>query len=201
ARSRAEGAVGRRVSGTDRMSRRHAVGLVIGSVLVAGCPCAFALDPALDISQYVHRSWRIRDGFTKGRINALAQTPDGYLWLGTEFGLLRFDGVRNVPWSPPAGQDLPSTEILSLLTTRDGSLWIGTPKGLVRWKDGRLITCAPLAGQFVFSLVEDREGVVWAGGAGTPTGRLCAIRKESVECQGEDGRLGRGVFRLYEDRA
>jgi ligand-binding sensor domain-containing protein len=64
----------------------------------------------------------------------MAQTPDGYLWLGTEFGLLRFDGVRNVPWRPPPDQQLPSNQIRSLLATRDGALWIGTDKGLSRWK-------------------------------------------------------------------
>ena len=66
-----------------------------------GCPCAFALNPSLDISQYAHTAWTVRDGFFKGVINSIAQTPDGYLWLGTEFGLLRFDGVRAVPWQPP----------------------------------------------------------------------------------------------------
>jgi hypothetical protein len=66
-------------------------------ILLACSPCAFALNPSLDISQYAHTSWKIRDGFTRGIITSMAQTPDGYLWLGTEFGLLRFDGVRNVP--------------------------------------------------------------------------------------------------------
>ena len=66
-------------------------------MLLAGCAGAFALDPSLDVSQYAHTAWKIREGFTKGMIYGMAQTPDGYLWLGTEFGLLRFDGVRNVP--------------------------------------------------------------------------------------------------------
>ena len=56
--------------------------------------CAFALDPALDINQYGHTAWTIREGFFRGTIYSIAQTPDGYLWLGTEFGLLRFDGNR-----------------------------------------------------------------------------------------------------------
>src|SRR5215472_10767236 len=67
-----------------------------------------ALDPSLDISQYAHTAWKVRDGFTKGAIYAIAQTPDGYLWLGTEFGLFRFDGVRTVSWQPPPDQDLPA---------------------------------------------------------------------------------------------
>src|SRR5262249_29716422 len=75
----------------------------------APCPGAFALDPALDVSQYAHTSWKIREGFTKGIITSMAQTPDGYLWLGTEFGLVRFDGSELPPGSrqghgePPPG--------------------------------------------------------------------------------------------------
>src|SRR6185295_1357813 len=119
---------------------------VLACILLACCPAAFALNPSLDVSQYAHTSWKIRDGFTKGAINAIAQTPDGYLWLGTEFGLLRFDGVRNSPW-PPAGARLPSNEIWSLLGARDGTLWIATTKGLASWKDGALTTYPALAGR------------------------------------------------------
>ena len=66
-------------------------------MLLAGCPCAFALNPALGIDQYAHTAWNNSKGFSKGMVQAIAQTPDGYLWLGTEFGLLRFDGVRAIP--------------------------------------------------------------------------------------------------------
>src|SRR5512132_1198434 len=101
-------------------------GMVALGMLLAWSPCAFALNPALDVSQYAHTSWKIRDGFFKGRISSIAQTADGYLWLGTELGLVRFDGVRFVPWRPPAGQSLPSNHIRSLVAARDGTLWIGT---------------------------------------------------------------------------
>src|SRR6266536_6439230 len=95
-----------------------ALGTLLACMLLGWRPCAFALDPALDVSQYAHTAWKIREGFTKGFLNAIAQTPDGYLWLGTEFGLLRFDGVRNVPWQPPADQRLPTSQIFSLLAAR-----------------------------------------------------------------------------------
>src|ERR1700686_4605415 len=74
---------------------------------MACCPCASALNPSLDINQYAHTAWMIGDGFFKSAISSIAQTPDGYLWLGTESGLLRFDGVRTVPWQPPAGEHSP----------------------------------------------------------------------------------------------
>ena len=164
------------------------------------CPSAFALDPALDIEQYAHTSWKVREGFAKGGIRSIVQTADGYLWLGTAFGLLRFDGVRNVPWQPPAGQDLPSSEIYRLLAARDGTLWIGTSKGLASWRDGRLTRYVPLDGLYIFALLEDREGSLWVGAVGVPLGKLCVIRQGGVQCYGEDGRFGRGVFSLGEDR-
>src|SRR5262245_34055548 len=182
--------------------RRHVVALdiVLAGMLLAWCPGALALNPALAVSQYAHTAWKVREGFAKGEISSMAQTPDGYLWLGTEFGLLRFDGVRNVPWQPPPDQHLPSSQILTLLTTRDGTLWIGTSKGLASWKDGRLKPYAELAGYYVNKLLEDHEGSVWTGAFGLPTGRLCVIQKGIVQCYGENGDFGRAVFNLYEDR-
>jgi signal transduction histidine kinase/ligand-binding sensor domain-containing protein len=168
-------------------------------MLLAARPCAFALDPSVDISQYAHTSWKIRDGFTSGNTLSIAQTPDGYLWLGTEFGLVRFDGVRTVPWQPPPDQHLPSDYISSLLAARDGTLWIGTRKGLASWKDGKLTHYPELAGIAVFTLLEDRDDTVWAGGGGSQTGRLCAIQNGSIHCNGEDGTLGSFVVGLYED--
>jgi len=174
-------------------------GIVLAYMLLAACPNAFALNPSLDVSQYAHTSWRIRDGFTKGSIRGIAQTPDGYLWLGTEFGLLRFDGVRIVPWQPPTDQHLPDNFIWSLLAARDGTLWIGTSKGLASWKDGKLTEYPELAGQYIFKVLEDREGTIWVGGMGVPTGSLSAIRNGSVQRYGADGALSRGVISLYED--
>ena len=174
---------------------RYAVAL---GWLVTVCPSAFALNPEQDVSQYAHTAWKIRDGFTRGIINSLAQTPDGYLWLGTEFGLLRFDGVKNVPWQPPPDQHLPSSEIHKLFASHDGTLWIGTSAGLASWKNGKLTQYADLAGLRVAALLEDHEGSVWAGGIGIPTGRLCTIKKGSVHCDGEDGSFGFGVQSLYD---
>src|SRR5579863_2036575 len=103
-------------------------------MLLACCTCALALNPELDVSQYAHASWRYRDGFSKGVIPDIVQTSDGYLLLGTEFGLLRFDGVKTAPWRPPPDRPLPSDSLLSLLAARDGTLWIGTRSGLASWK-------------------------------------------------------------------
>src|SRR5262249_25540784 len=141
---------------------RMCAALALASAFGAWCPGVLALDPELDISQYAHTSWKIRDGFAAGRLTAIAQTPDGYLWVGTEFGLVRFDGVRPVQWQPPAGEALPDNYIRSLLAARDGTLWIGTLGGLASWKDGKLTSHRELSGTFVDALLEDREGTIWA---------------------------------------
>jgi signal transduction histidine kinase/ligand-binding sensor domain-containing protein len=158
---------------------------------------AWALNPALTMRQYAHTAWTIRGGFLNSPVSSIAQTHDGYLWLGTESGLLRFDGARIVRWQPQGDERLPSAQITNLLVTRDGRLWIGTFAGLASWKDGRLVTYPEFAGQVVASLVEDSQASVWAGTINVPYARLCAIRT-TVECAGEDGRFGVGVFSLFE---
>jgi ligand-binding sensor domain-containing protein len=183
----------------ERRHKRRGAAIAL-AILLACCTAAFALDPSLDINQYAHTAWRTSEGFSKGSIYSIAQTPDGYLWLGTDFGLLRFDGVRAVPWQPPGDQRLPAGRITKLLVSRDGTLWIGMTGGLASWKRGRLTHYPELAGYGIRrALLEDREGTVWAGGYGVPNGRLCAIHNGSVHCYGDDGSLGHGVLALYED--
>jgi signal transduction histidine kinase/ligand-binding sensor domain-containing protein len=171
-------------------------------VLLGGSQSFFALNPNLDISQYAHTAWTIRDGFSVGATFAMAQTPDGYLWLGSGFGLYRFDGVHAVRWQPPAGQRLPSAPY-SLLVTRDGTLWIGTFAGLVSWNGSKLTQYPEIGGRFVTSLLEDREGTVWAGmrphASDPPGGQLCAIRSGHVQCYSENGAFGTFVWSLGED--
>ena len=135
-----------------------------------------------------------------GAIFAMAQTPDGYLWLGSEFGLYRFDGVHAVPWQPPAGQQLPNKPY-ALLVTRDGTLWIGTFEGLVSWDGGKLTYYPEIGKAFVTSLLEDHEGTVWVGTYGSTVlpARVCAIRTGSVQCKGKDGAFGSFVWSLGED--
>src|SRR5271163_1760407 len=108
-----------------------------------------ALDPSLQISQYGHTAWRVEDGVFAGTPNAIAQTTDGYLWIGTQAGLTRFDGVRFVSWRPPEGKELPSSRINSLLGARDGSMWIGTAMGLAHWRNGELTNCRDPTGSIM----------------------------------------------------
>src|SRR5262249_39053846 len=183
---------------------RHPVALKTTLILtlsacfvLACCTCALALDPSLDVNQYAHTAWKTRDGFVKGGIQSIAQTPDGYLWFGTDFGLVRFDGVRAVPWEPPAGQQLPGSAVFRLLAARDGTLWIGTDKGLASWENQKLTTY-PEFDQLILSLFQDHDGTIWAGGLKLPSGgKLCLAGGEKLQCQVND--FGFGVAGMYED--
>jgi ligand-binding sensor domain-containing protein len=84
---------------------------------------AFALSPHKAITQFVHTAWTDKEG-APGNVQALAQTIDGYLWLGTASGLFRFDGVRFTRFEPLPGEDFPDTSIRVLLASHDGALWI-----------------------------------------------------------------------------
>jgi PAS domain S-box-containing protein len=148
-----------------------------------------ALDTSRQISQYGHTAWRIEDGVFAGSPNVMAQTSDGYLWIGTQAGLMRFDGVRFVTWKPPEGNELPSSRINSLLGGRDGSLWIGTSGGLARWRSGNLTNYKDATGS-IMAILEDRTGAIWIARANLSDteGPLCKVTDAGVRCYGrEDG--------------
>ena len=139
------------------------------------CLCAFStlllapakgLNPNSLMSQFGHTAWRIQDGFFSGAPFSVVQTADGYLWIGTNSGLLRFDGVQFVPWSPPSGQRLPSKLIVILVAGKDGGLWIGTANGLAHWDNKNLISIEGY--EFVQSISEDPDGSVWFTHSGSP---------------------------------
>jgi signal transduction histidine kinase/ligand-binding sensor domain-containing protein len=177
--------------------------LILASVflLTATPPPAHALDPTRNISQYRHTAWTLRDGFLGARPGAIAQTADGYLWIGTESGLVRFDGVRVVPWTPPAGKQLPSPAVWSLLAARDGSLWIGTAAGLSHWVNHDLINYQTGRG-LINSILEDRDGRIWIARTRIEdeAGPFCQVIETGMHCYGEaDGIPVSGVGPLAED--
>ena len=130
-------------------------------VLLALATSAFALDPQKAVTQFVHTSWTEKDGAPHG-IWALAQTTDGYLWLGTDAGLFRFDGLRFVRFEPQAGESLPGARIFRLFATHDGALWISSARDawcrLFNGHLSRLENTPP-----VYQLVEAPDGTLVAG--------------------------------------
>src|SRR3954464_10465396 len=92
-----------------------------GSFLLSFPVCG--LDRDRTIFQFYHTAWTAKDG-APSQITALAQTEDGYLWVGSERGLFRFDGIQFEEFMPPDGTNLPSHNISSLMSTPEGGLWV-----------------------------------------------------------------------------
>lgn len=125
----------------------------------------------------------MKDGLLWGEPNVITQTPDGYIWIGTAAGLIRFDGVRLVPWEPPDGSQLPSPNIRALLAARDGSLWIGTDAGLSHWTHHSLVTYLKEPG-VISAILEDQGGRIWITRTRVPNahGVLCQVSGSKPEC-------------------
>ncbi|MEA2257996.1 MAG: hypothetical protein QOJ51_821, partial [Acidobacteriaceae bacterium] len=102
---------------------RPAVVWTCASLAAIGVPIARALDRQQPIGQLYHTGWTTKDGLA-GMALALAQTADGYLWVGTTQGLYRFNGISFEQYQPEEGK-FPSRSILSLFADRSGGLWIG----------------------------------------------------------------------------
>ena len=126
---------------------------------------AHALDPQRQIAQFHHTAWTVREG-APGQITALAQTTDGYLWLATQVGLYRFDGVEFERYEPPGEQPFPATSISTLYATADGGLWIGFRYGAVSFLRDQHVThygeAQGLPTSTVFRFAETPDGRLWA---------------------------------------
>jgi signal transduction histidine kinase/ligand-binding sensor domain-containing protein len=145
-----------------------------------------ALDPELNVSQYAHSAWLVQDGYFQSAPRVMTQTADGYIWIGTDSGLLRFDGVKFLPWAPPDGTSLPSSVIYSLLGAHDGSLWIGTGAGLVHVVNGTAFEF-PNFTEYVVSILEDPSDHIWISRQGTTerNGPLCEVSGSTIRCLDE----------------
>jgi signal transduction histidine kinase/ligand-binding sensor domain-containing protein len=140
----------------------------IGLFVTLLCSTAFSLDRDRTITQLYHTAWTAKEG-APNQINALAQTSDGYLWLGSSTGLYRFDGILFERIEPRSGETFPSNNIFALLASSDGGLWIGFWYGGVGYlKDGNLTNYTEQEGLptgRIRSLARDNDGVVWVAAA------------------------------------
>jgi ligand-binding sensor domain-containing protein/signal transduction histidine kinase/CheY-like chemotaxis protein/HPt (histidine-containing phosphotransfer) domain-containing protein len=161
---------------------------------------ALALDPSLRLSQYLVENWQIQDGLPQTSVQAIARTPDGYLWVGTQEGLARFDGVRFTVFASGKDADIPNKYISTLFVDAGGRLWVGTRSGLAVLEDGHFRSFAKFASLvhgYVRAIAQDRAGHVWVG---TETG-LTEINGESARSyDASDGLIDNRVQALSEDR-
>ena len=148
----------------DAIHRPAALRGLLAAALLLGCGFAgLALEPTTPLANYGHQTWGMENGLPQNTVQALAQTRNGFVWLGTEVGLVRFDGNNFQVFDRNSSPALPSSDIRCLLETRDGALWIGTSDGLARWKDGvvtAFTTKDGLPGNSVKSLSLDSDGSI-----------------------------------------
>src|SRR5262245_40313870 len=151
---------------------------------------------------YSRRVWRSADGLPEDFAQSLAQTQDGYLWIGTSGGLARFDGVSFVVFNRENTPAFLDDSVYSLLVTKDGTLWAGTEGGgLVRYMDGRFRAFSAadgLTNGFVRVIYEDRDGRLWVG---TDAGLFRMQDESLIRVDGRDGAPEMNVHTICEDRA
>jgi len=87
------------------------------------------LDPSKTISQYTHEVWQTEQGLPQNSVKAIVQDREGYIWLATGLGVVRFDGVRFTVFDKVNTREIKSDDILALLVDHEGSLWIGSEHG------------------------------------------------------------------------
>jgi ligand-binding sensor domain-containing protein/signal transduction histidine kinase len=184
-------------------TKRHLTRFARALIIAFSASVLFGLDPKLALTQYVHTNWTQRHGFALQSVKALAQTKDGYLWLGTATGLYRFDGINVVPWKPASAASLPSREVRVLLAAGDGGLWIGTAAGVSKLQGGNLKNYTSKNGLcegFVMALIEDHRGRLWVGSAGSKASGLSVIQHDSVRTIDGNQLPSPNVLSLFEDR-
>jgi len=128
-----------------------------------------ALDPARALTQYLRDVWQRGQGLPQNTVQAVLQTRDGYLWVGTGDGLVRFDGVRFTTYDSRTQPVLGTDDISTLLEDRQGVLWVGTlGGGLFTYRGGVLapFTGGALPNSVITDLYEGADGALWIATAG-----------------------------------
>src|SRR5688500_10184134 len=131
--------------------------------LLVGAVAPAQTRPLAEPPEFVLAQWTTADALPQNSVTAIAQTPDGYLWIGTFGGLARFDGTtfRLTPRVDSAGRHVD--RVLSLAVGTDSSLWIGTETGLLRYRNGAFEVFAESPDDEAPALLVARDGAVWIG--------------------------------------
>jgi ligand-binding sensor domain-containing protein len=131
---------------------------------------SLALAPEPKLTQYVHRVWRSEDGLPQNSVNTVLQTHEGYLWIGTEEGLVRFNSTQFTTFSKANTPVMKAQDIRALFEDRAGTLWVGTfGGGLYSLQEGALIPHDAREGLdnlFIGAVTEDHDGRIWVGTEG-----------------------------------
>jgi diguanylate cyclase (GGDEF)-like protein len=138
------------------------IGAIFILVASAGLPIS-ALDPGKPLSQFVLTSWSSQSGLSQKSVMGVTQTSDGYIWLGTEEGLVRYDGLSFRTYDERNSPGLPDRLIRSLAAGRDGGLWVGTRSGLAHYQNGVFSSLVKETAfsDDIYDLYESSDGSIW----------------------------------------
>ena len=158
-----------RMCGARQLVRRL-VAATLTCALQLICLPVHALDREMSEIDFTIASWGLDDGLPATRIWSIAEDAAGYLWIGTDAGLVRFDGSAFRLWSPVEGPSLPKGAIMEVLSARDGSIWVGqgpVGDGVSRISSGRADNYgrADLGDSAINFILEDHRGTMWVGNA------------------------------------
>src|ERR1019366_2441044 len=135
-------------------------------VLALSSGFVYGLDPGRTLTQYVHRIWQTQQGLPQPNISSIWQSPEGYLWLGTQGGVVRFDGVRFTPIENFYPNAPANIWVRDLLEDAQHALWIGTnDAGIIRLAGGgveRFSRTDGIPSDTIQCLISGRNGEVWA---------------------------------------
>lgn len=137
---------------------------VTGALAARGA--GLGLEPSSMLAHYGYDAWDADSGLPQNSVETILQTRDGYIWFGTQEGLVRFDGVHFQIYDTRNTDALGDDFIQTLCETRNGDLWIGTVNGLARYRDGRFERMTlgdSFDGRAVFALHESADGALWIG--------------------------------------
>jgi signal transduction histidine kinase/ligand-binding sensor domain-containing protein len=155
---------------------------------------ADAIDPSRTLSQALLRKWQVQQGLPQATIFSIRQTADGYLWLGSQTGLIRFDGQRFTMMKDNQYGLLENAWIEDLCEDADHNLWIATDgAGLIRLRRGECVRFGPADGMpwdAIRCLHSDRNGGLWVGAA-AGLGRIKSGKFEVIVSPEQNA--GRGV--------
>jgi ligand-binding sensor domain-containing protein/signal transduction histidine kinase len=132
-----------------------------GLLVLTNGLAVMALDPGRGLREFGRQVWLSENGLPQNTVQAIAQTPDGYIWIGTQEGLARFDGVKFDIFDRQNTPALKSNDIRCLLAADDGALWIATSFGLVRRQNGQFATMTTNEGlpdNNITKVIEDHAG-------------------------------------------
>lgn len=142
------------------------------AILLATAWPAVAAEAPQALSQCIRERWTYREGLPHNVVHRLLAARSGYLWIGTQEGLVRFDGVRFKVFTHLDTPGLAGNEITALLEDRDGLIWIGTSRGLSLLRDGAFETLGLGADAAVTALSPDDEGGLWVATEGDGVRRV-----------------------------